>query len=177
MTLFAYRSQEQWGIKKEFESPLNWQSAKFELSSMENSSTPSMMLNALARTAKAIYSEYKLAVLPSKGVEVKSTDSSYLGADDFLPIFIYVFCSSDLKQPVLNRDIMWNLGHPDQLQGECGYYLTAYESSIEFILNEPLTESEQLTVVPPPRPFIEAADDLNIPLSPHNKVRMRESFS
>lgn len=123
-------------------SPLGWKSAIFELSALESNLTPSMMLNALARAAKAIYSEFKLAVIPS----MKDSSNAYLGADDFVPVFIYVFCQSDLKHSLLNKDLMWNLCHPDQLHGECGYYLTAYESSIEYIMNETPTPEELLEI-------------------------------
>jgi hypothetical protein len=34
---------------------------------------------------------------------------------------------------------MWSLCHPDQLQGEAGYYLTVYESSIEYVLQESIS--------------------------------------
>jgi hypothetical protein len=140
--VFRKRTQAQWGIPPTVISPLNWRTAIFELSSLESNLTPSMMLNALARTAKAIYSEYKLAVLPSLKDGGKS--SAYLSADDLVPIFIYVFCHSDLSHALINRDLMWNLCHPDQLHGEFGYYLTAYESVLEFIIHETPTEQELL---------------------------------
>jgi hypothetical protein len=35
---------------------------------------------------------------------------------------------------------MWNLCHPDQLHGECGYYLTVFESAIEFVQVEPVDD-------------------------------------
>lgn len=69
----------------------------------------------------------------------------YIGADDLVPIFLYVFCHSNLKHPIRNRDLMWSLCHPDQLHGEGGYYLTVYESAIEFISNEPLSNESFLT--------------------------------
>ena len=30
----------------------------------------------------------------------------------------YVFCQSNVKEPLRSRDLMWSLCHPDQLQGE-----------------------------------------------------------
>lgn len=45
------------------------------------------------------------------------------------------------------------LCHPDQLRGEAGYYLTLYESAIEFVMNEgaePQVESE-VEELPQPR--------------------------
>ena len=63
-----------------------------------------------------------------------SSEASVLGADDFLPIFIFVFCRSELEHPIQNKDLLWKLCHPDQLQGESGYYLTIYESAVEYVL-------------------------------------------
>lgn len=102
------------------------------------------MLHALARTAKAIYSEFRLAVAPT--MQEKNISKSYLSADDLVPIFIYIFCQSDLNHAIMNKELMWNLCHPDQLHGEYGYYLTAYESSIEFVMNERGTDEEIATI-------------------------------
>jgi hypothetical protein len=98
---------------------------------MENNLTPSLQLNALTRAAKAIYSEYKHAILPN--LPVSDDKKTHLGADEFLPIFMYVFCKSSLQRPSLHYQLMWKLCHPDQLHGECGYYLTVYESSVDFV--------------------------------------------
>lgn len=109
------------------------------MSHLENNVTPTDMLNILARTAKAIYSEFKFAVIPKLG-----KNDVFLGADDFVPIFIYVFSRSGIKRPVLMKDIMWNLSHPSLLHGECGYYLTVFESAIEYVLNDTLLPEENL---------------------------------
>jgi len=125
------KSQADWQIDPDLISPLGWESAIFELSGVERASTPSMQLHALVRTTKAIYAEYKNAILPTllaRGV----TDYS-LGADTLVPIFIFVTCQAALKRPILSRDLMWGLCHPDQLHGEAGYCLTVFESSLEFI--------------------------------------------
>ena len=134
MKLLSKRSQESSNIPKELVSPLGWQSAIYELSSLENNLTPSLQLNALTRASKAIYSEYKHAILPN--VQTLDKNGSHLGADDFLPIFIYIFCKSTLTRPSLHYQLMWKLCHPDQLHGECGYYLTVYESSVDHVSRE-----------------------------------------
>jgi hypothetical protein len=135
MKLLAKRSQENSNIPAELISPLGWQSAIYELSSLENNLTPSLQLNALTRCAKAIYSEYKHVILPNiQALDDKS--KSHLGADEFLPIFMYVFCKSSLQRPSIHYQLMWKLCHPDQLHGECGYYLTVYESSVDFVSKE-----------------------------------------
>jgi len=217
--VFSKRSQSAWGIVDV--SPLNWQTAVFELAGIERNSTPSMRLNALVRTAKAIYTEFNLVIKPkliNENIEkalikqkekeklqnekekekehkdynsllsnltnrfsstslsrVNSLNISHdnqikdntkdninstnhnnivdneindpvLSADDLVPIFIYVLCQSfkDLKHPITNRDLLWGLCLPDQLHGEAGYYLTLYESAVEYIVQEPFTSDEGL---------------------------------
>jgi hypothetical protein len=64
---------------------------------------------------------------------VTSSAPVVLGADDLLPIFIFVLCRSGLQTPIRNKELLWNLCHPDQLHGESGYYLTLYESAVTFV--------------------------------------------
>lgn len=79
-------------------------------------------------------------VLPSLAQQGK-TDVC-IGADDLVPIFLFVFVQAELTCPILCKELMWALCHPDQLQGEGGYYLTVFESSIEFVTEEPLESSK-----------------------------------
>jgi hypothetical protein len=134
MKALSVRTQQQWGIPDELVSPLGWQSAVFELQGLEHNLTPSTQLHVLTRTVKAIYNEFKHVILPI--LKSKGISQSCIAADDLVPIFIFIFCRSNLKHPMRSRDLMWSLCHPDQLQGEGGYYLTVFESSIEFVLGE-----------------------------------------
>lgn len=154
----------------------------------------------LTKTVKAIYNEFKLAILPSLSPEEQR--STVISADDLVPIFLFIFCqqnktqqnhhhghhangssstpnnatnntnnsanntnnnsnnttntpssssfstaaaaaavvssvsSSSLKHCLRDKEFMWKLGHPDQLRGETGYYLTVFESAIECVLLE-----------------------------------------
>jgi hypothetical protein len=141
MKFFSKWTQSDWGIKPEFVSPLGWQNAIFELSALEHHFTPSMHLLALARCMNAIYSEYKIVVLPSLTAKGAAAADSFLGADDLVPIFIYVLSKSDLRRPILYKEQMWGLCHPQQLIGESGYYLTVLESAIEFVKETDPTKS------------------------------------
>lgn len=87
----------------------------------------------------------------SPPLSIDDSTESILGADDFLPIFIYVFCRSDLEHPIQNKDLLWKLCHPGQLQGESGYYLTIYESAVEYVLAYDIPE-ELLQKVQIPTP-------------------------
>jgi hypothetical protein len=137
---FKKRTQAGWNVPEEFISPTGWESAIFELSGLARAPTPSMQINSLVRCCKSIYSEFKHSVLPA--LKKKGNDQSFLGADDLVPIFIYVFCKAELREPHVHKDLMWNLCHPDQLHGECGYYLTVFESAIEYVEAEPLEDED-----------------------------------
>lgn len=138
------RSQLEWNVPEQYVSPLGWSSAIFELTGLDRASTPSASITTLVRCCKAIYAEFKHSVLPLLGKEKGGADQAYLGADDLVPIFVYVFCKAELKTPHKYKDLMWNLCHPDQLHGECGYYLTVFESAIEYVEIEPLDETEEV---------------------------------
>lgn len=108
---------------------------------MEHNLTPSFQLQVLTRTVMAIYSEFKHVVLPRiQGNAESRSQQVFLGADDLVPIFLFVFCQSSLRHPVRHREMMWALCHPDQLHGEAGYYLTVYESAIEFVSQESIEQ-------------------------------------
>jgi len=154
--VFAHRMQAKWGIVDE--SPLNWEAAVFELAGVERNPTPSTRLHALVRTAKAIYTEFNLAVKPKilREAQEKNTTTGgkppaepVLSADDLVPIFIYVLsqCYRHIHHPITNRDLLWAVSHPEQLHGEAGYYLTLYESAVEYIIHEPFDLDEGLLAV------------------------------
>ena len=141
------RTQGEWLIPPEFQSEQNWENAMFELAGIERNPTPSMKLYALLRCAKAIYMEFKEFVIPKIAIDKPEKASEIvLGADDFLPIFIYVLCHSDINTPLLNKELLWSLCHPDQLYGESGYYLTVYESALEFVENIEVDEDDLASV-------------------------------
>jgi hypothetical protein len=188
MKVLSARSQQEFEIPPEHQSPTGWSTAIFELAGVERNPTPSMRIHALARTARAIYTEYKTQIAPRKEFEKRSpsnhhsvdgssppsllssshdssvsalshttqrssTSEAVLGADDFLPIFIFIFCRSELVHPIQNKDLLWKLCHPDQLQGESGYYLTIYESAVEYVLayeiDDDLLSQVELSRSPP----------------------------
>ena len=150
MQILSSRSQEEMNIEKDHVSALGWESAVFELSGLERAPTPSMKIFSLVRSFKAIYAEYKQVVVPGLLAAGRKASDCLLGADNLVPIFIYVFCRSQLKRPILYREILWSLVHPDQLHGECGYFLTVFESSIAFVLDQQDDGTGNLIASPPP---------------------------
>ena len=150
MQMLSSRSQEEMNIEKDHVSALGWESAVFELSGLERAPTPSMKIFSLVRSFKAIYAEYKQVVVPGLLAAGRNASDCLLGADNLVPIFIYVFCRSQLKHPILYREILWSLVHPDQLHGECGFFLTVFESSIAFVLDQQDDGTGNLVASPPP---------------------------
>ena len=118
-------TQNDWEIPADCQSPLEWKAAIFELKGCETYN-PSQCITAIVATAKAIFAEYEAN-------QEQGKESNALGADDLVPIFIFVLCHSGLKTPLLNKDLLWSICHPSQLLGECGYYLTVYESAVAFV--------------------------------------------
>jgi len=57
----------------------------------------------------------------------------FLSADDFLPIFIYVIVHADVEQLETLSEYVYELCDPEQLNGEGGYYLTVFVSSLQYL--------------------------------------------
>lgn len=58
-----------------------------------------------------------------------------LGADDFLPIFVWVLVQTGLVSAEIEAEYMWGLLHPSLLSGEGGYYLTTLSSAVDVLKN------------------------------------------
>ncbi|XP_073980970.1 src homology 2 domain-containing protein sprint isoform X4 [Rhodnius prolixus] len=56
-----------------------------------------------------------------------------LGADDFLPLFVWVLVQSGMVAAEIEADYMWGLLHPSLLSGEGGYYLTTLSSAVHVL--------------------------------------------
>jgi len=56
-----------------------------------------------------------------------------IGADDFLPIFIYVLVKARINQIVYLNQELQSLCDPDKKLGEIGYYLATLDASIQHL--------------------------------------------
>ena len=56
-----------------------------------------------------------------------------LGADDFLPLFVWVLVQSGMVAAEIEAECMWGLLHPSLLSGEGGYYLTTLSSAVHVL--------------------------------------------
>ena len=123
-------TQDVWQIPMNQQSPVGWETAIFELKSLELQSHPSRSIFAIVSTAKSIFAEHE-----ANSLKLNKSKVEPLGADDLVPIFIYVLVQAGLKTPLYNKDLLWSICHPSQLYGESGYYLTVYESAVSYIEN------------------------------------------
>lgn len=137
LTQLGARTQRQWGIPPLQTSLLEYRNACFELRGLEQYPTPSKRLAAVVACAHAIFAEYstqaraQLAAAAAAGTAPGELPA--LGADDLVPIFIFVLCRAGLQTPLRNQELLWALCHPEQLHGEAGYYLTVYESAVAYV--------------------------------------------
>ncbi|XP_022246869.1 protein sprint-like isoform X2 [Limulus polyphemus] len=63
----------------------------------------------------------------------QGNDHASLGADDFLPIFIYVLAQCELISAEIEANYMWGLLHSSWHSGEGGYYLTTLSGAVHAI--------------------------------------------
>lgn len=113
-------------------------SSILELDFMQKEDTPIAKLSCLLATARSIYNTVNF------NRRRKKVALGFLGADDFLPIFICNVASlfRDLVDVVAHShlDMMETLSEylyavcdPSQLNGEGGFYLTVFNSALQFI--------------------------------------------
>jgi len=118
------QSQSFYGVKDKYQSATNWALALKKLDAMGSAKVPHELLEAMLGAVKAIYDTFK---------EEHPQDEA-LGADEFLPIFIYVIVNSAvaIELPVLS-EFMQNLCDPSVINGESGYYLVVLTSALHYI--------------------------------------------
>lgn len=59
-----------------------------------------------------------------------------IGADDLLPILIFVVSQSGIHSIDSQCQYMWSLASPDDLRGERGYYLTMLTSAVDYLKDQ-----------------------------------------
>lgn len=56
-----------------------------------------------------------------------------LGADDLLPMVVWVLVRGKVVDAEIEAEYMWGLLHPSLLTGEGGYYLTTWSSAVHVL--------------------------------------------
>ncbi|XP_052041171.1 ras and Rab interactor 3 isoform X4 [Apodemus sylvaticus] len=107
-----------------------------KLSSMHKAYSPGKKISILLKTCKLIYDSMALGN-PGKPY----------GADDFLPVLMYVLARSNLTEMLLDVEYMMELMDPALQLGEGSYYLTTTYGALEHIKNyDKITVTRQLSV-------------------------------
>jgi hypothetical protein len=118
------KSQEFFEIKKEFIDSENWHDAVLHCSDVGIAKLPTEKLEALLDAVHAIYNRFKV---------LNPDEKSVLGADDFLPIFMYVLSRSGLDCAFHDKEFMVNLS--PILTGEGAYYISTLEAALAYMIN------------------------------------------
>lgn len=120
------KSPEELGIRDKFTPPSTpaMLSIKERFMDIQKAFSPLQKLEYLLHVVREIYSS----------VSNRSSDGSAavtsMGADDFLPMLIYVLVHCDQIHIEIEVEYMWGLLDPSLLSGEGGYYLTVLSSAI-----------------------------------------------
>ena len=118
------------GVREKFLTGLAWPDAIIYLTSMSKEGSATTKLKLLLQAVNKIH-EGKLSA---------KTDL-VMGADDFLPLFIYVLVQTGLEAVEVEVEFLWGLLAPSLLSGEGGYYLTTLSSAVHvikgFLLQDP----------------------------------------
>jgi len=121
--------QEFFKIKPQFYSSSEWHSVVSIISEcVGNSTLPYTKLVGIVSAAKEIFrlQEYEMGMFQDE----KKVDASLLGADDFLPIFIFCVVKAGIDRPNALAALLRSLCDPSKLTGEIGYYLSSFEAVI-----------------------------------------------
>ena len=103
-----------------------WTIAQDELRKMAQFKAPGDKIACVVKCCQVIFSVLNL----KRG----SDDTSRPGADDFLPIFIYVVLKSQVSNLYTNCEYIQNYHNPAALMSKAGYCFVNLRSAVEFIL-------------------------------------------
>lgn len=123
------KSAEEIGIRPGFKPPegASLEVVRHFLTRLQQAYSPLKKLENLLAAISTIYNSVQH--------ENSTKDHTSLGADDFLPIFIYVLVQCGIIAAEIEADYMWGLLHPSLLSGEGGYYLTTLSSAVHVLKN------------------------------------------
>ncbi|KAF7281801.1 hypothetical protein GWI33_004236 [Rhynchophorus ferrugineus] len=95
--------------------------------SLQQADSPLEKLEYLLAAIATIFSSVKTGQLTGSGRAMQ------LGADDFLPIFVWVLVKTNFVAAEIEAEYMWGLLHPSLFSGEAGYYLTTLSSAVHVL--------------------------------------------
>jgi hypothetical protein len=136
MLAIAHQPQSFFGIPVQHLSPSSWDEVVYALRDVRSKTLPHDRLEALLAAAKEI---------PDVFTREHPGADQPLGADDFLPIFIYVLARAQIPELLALNEELQALCDPDKRMSETGYYLATLEASLQHIAEADVTaDSEAL---------------------------------
>lgn len=134
--LFQSRPQSFFGIPVENISISSWEAATEHLRRLSGEVTtlPSDKLDALVAAVREVHACYRREHGEAIGL--------HLGADDFLPVFIYVVSQCGISRLLSLKNLLGGLADPSRMMSEAGYCLASLEGAIEYLLRLDETAEE-----------------------------------
>jgi len=134
--LFQSRPQSFFGIPVENISISSWEAATEHLRRLSGEVTtlPSDKLDALVAAVREVHACYRREHGEMVGL--------HLGADDFLPVFIYVVSQCGISRLLSLKNLLGGLADPSLMMSEAGYCLASLEGAIEYLLRLDETAEE-----------------------------------
>jgi Vacuolar sorting protein 9 (VPS9) domain len=120
----AHQPQTFYGIPVQHISPSSWECVVLALRDLRSKTLPHDRLEALLAAAKEI---------PELFIREHPGSDKPLGADDFLPIFIYVLARAQIPDLLSLNEELQALCDPEKRMSETGYYLATLEASVQHI--------------------------------------------
>mmetsp|Transcript_37773 Transcript_37773/g.87947 ORF Transcript_37773/g.87947 Transcript_37773/m.87947 type:complete len:871 (-) Transcript_37773:497-3109(-) len=144
------RPQSFFNIPPHLHSPSRWgRVAKMLHDGVGQSTLPCIKLRSIVEAAQEVTILYQ----EEHGREVQQEDGGTestvptLGADEFLPIFIYCVIQAELERPCALCILLRTLCEPSKIIGETGYYLSTFEAAFEHVREMDL--SDPPAILPP----------------------------
>jgi len=126
MTVLSFVTPGALEVNPNLENDVVWTIAQDELRKMAQFKAPGDKIACVVKCCQVIFSVLNL----QRG----SDDTSRPGADDFLPIFIYVVLKSNVPNLYSNCEYIQNYHNPAALMSKAGYCFVNLRSAVEFIL-------------------------------------------
>jgi len=134
--LFKSRPQSFFGIPVENISISSWETATEHLRRLSGEVTtlPSDKLDTLVAAVREVHACYRR--------EHGEVAGLHLGADMFLPVFIYVVSQCGISRLLSLKNLLGGLVDPSRMMSEAGYCLASLEGAIEYLLRLDETAEE-----------------------------------
>ena len=136
MKVLSFLTPDVLDIKPELRNDLIWALARDELKKINSYRTPGEKINCIVKSAGVIMRYLSLEAAKSK---------ECVGADDFLPLFIYVVLHCHIPKLASNCSYIQAFYNPGRLRSKQGYYFVNLQSAMEFVLN---VEADMISIDP-----------------------------